>query len=77
MRKRTILVTNNLDEITNEIKLSSNNYRTKIVNKNFGKIAERFLLEEFSGKTSNDNQWINKFEKKCTRFEILRDAEKN
>ncbi|CAH2097229.1 unnamed protein product [Euphydryas editha] len=40
-----------LDEINNEIKLSSNKYSTEIEDKNFGKIAERFLLENFSGKT--------------------------
>lgn len=64
-----------LDEITHETKPSDNDTSTK-KEKNLGKIAERFLLEKFSGKTSNVNQWINEFENECTRFEILKDTEK-
>lgn len=65
-----------LDEITHETKLSDNNTNIDTGNKNLGKIAERFLLEKFSGKTTNVNQWINEFENECVWYEILKDAEK-
>ena len=65
-----------LEEITHDSKLPVNNTSVSAENKNFGKIAERFLIEKFSGKTSSVNQWINEFENECTRFEILQDAEK-
>lgn len=44
--------------------------------KNFGKIAEKFLLEKFSAKTSNVDQWIQEFEEECERHDILQDAHK-
>lgn len=65
-----------LDQITYETKLSGSSTSTGTENKNLGKIAERFLLEKFSGKTSNVDQWISDFENECTRFEILKEAEK-
>lgn len=65
-----------LDEITDKTKPSVNNTSVSTENKNMGKIAEKFLIEKFSGKTSNVNQWIDEFENECTRFEILKDAEK-
>lgn len=40
------------------------------------KKIEKFLLEKFSGKTSNDNYWINDFENECVRFGTLEDAER-
>ncbi|KOB76400.1 Uncharacterized protein OBRU01_03864 [Operophtera brumata] len=49
---------------------------TEIGNKNLGKTAERFLLDKFSGKASNVDQWIHEYENECTRFEIIQDAEK-
>lgn len=42
-----------LDQITHETKLSDSSTSKGTENKNLGKIAERFLLEKFSGKTSN------------------------
>lgn len=44
--------------------------------KNLGKSAERFLMEKFTNKTSNADQWISEFESECRRFEILQDEEK-
>ncbi|KOB66552.1 Uncharacterized protein OBRU01_21063 [Operophtera brumata] len=64
-----------LEEIKEETKLS-NNKSTEIGNKNLGKTAKRFLLDKFSGKTSNVDQWIHEYENECTRFEIIQDAEK-
>lgn len=65
-----------LDEIINETKLPDNNTSMDTGNKNLGKIAERFLIDKFSGKTTNVNQWIYEFENECIRYEILKDAEK-
>ncbi|XP_029156171.1 uncharacterized protein LOC114943596 [Nylanderia fulva] len=44
--------------------------------KNLGKIAQDFMLEKFTGKTSNAHQWINEFERECERFEINEDRKK-
>jgi len=44
--------------------------------KNLGKMAKDFMLEKFTGKTSNAYQWINEFEKECERFEINEDRKK-
>lgn len=66
-----------LDEITNETKpFNDGNSSTETANKNLGKTAERFLIEKFSGKTSNVDQWICEFENECVRFEVIQDAEK-
>ncbi|XP_047995946.1 uncharacterized protein LOC125238448 [Leguminivora glycinivorella] len=66
-----------LDEIVSETKSSvSNNNNTEPVSKNLGKIAERFLLEKFSGKTTNVEQWIKEFENECKRFEMVQDVKK-
>lgn len=41
-----------------------------------GKIAKKFIIEKFNNKSANANQWINEFEKECTRFEIVEDKKK-
>lgn len=43
---------------------------------NVKKAAERFVLEKFSGKSSNTLQWIEFFESECNRFDITEDKEK-
>jgi hypothetical protein len=65
-----------LDEIIGEPSPSKNNNNTEPGNKNLSKMAERFLLEKFSGKTTNVVQWINEFESECERFEITQATEK-
>ncbi|XP_045492414.1 uncharacterized protein LOC123691873 [Colias croceus] len=66
-----------LEEITREtVPLLSNNKNTTTENKNISKVAERFMIEKFSNKNSNVNQWITVFESECERFEILEDKEK-
>lgn len=40
------------------------------------KLAERFVIEKFDGRNSSAYQWMNVFEKECTRFDILKDEEK-
>lgn len=44
--------------------------------KNKLKLVEKFVLEKFSGKITNVNQWLDNFEKECTRLEIVRDTDK-
>lgn len=66
-----------LDEITGEIIPSHNNTSSNVPEKkNIGKTAERFLIEKFSNKTSNADQWIREFESECGRLEIVQDEEK-
>lgn len=43
---------------------------------NVRKLAERFVLEKFDGKNTNTHQWIEFFEKECSRFDIENDEEK-
>lgn len=43
---------------------------------NLRNISEKFVLEKFSNKNSNPNQWINTFEKECERFDIMEDEKK-
>lgn len=67
-----------LEEISVETKTTNNNSnnKTESEHKNPVKTAEKFLLEKFSGRTSNVNQWISEFEAECERFEIIQDARK-
>ncbi|CAB3260265.1 unnamed protein product [Arctia plantaginis] len=66
-----------LDEITEGTMFSQNNIIINVPEKkNISKIAERFLLEKISNKTSNANQWIIEFESECERFEIVQNEEK-
>lgn len=39
-------------------------------------IAEKFVLEKFTTRNSNANQWIETFEKECQRFNITKDVKK-
>lgn len=40
------------------------------------KLAEKFVLDKFSGKITNVHQWLSNFESECTRFEIIKDTDK-
>lgn len=44
--------------------------------KNLGKIAKDFMIEKFTGRNSNANQWIKDFNKECERFQINEDQNK-
>jgi len=44
--------------------------------KNLQKLAEKFILEKFSGKTCNVSEWMNTFERECTRLDIEKDTDK-
>ncbi|XP_055919765.1 uncharacterized protein LOC129951568 [Eupeodes corollae] len=48
------------------------------INKPFNskKLAERFVLDKFGGKSADVIQWINTFESECERFEINKDADR-
>ncbi|XP_073941176.1 uncharacterized protein [Choristoneura fumiferana] len=66
-----------LNEITGDTTPSQNNASNNAPEKkSIGKTAERFLIEKFSNKTSNADQWISEFESECDRFEIIQDVEK-
>lgn len=39
-------------------------------------IAEKFVIEKFTSKNSNANQWIETFEKECSRFDVITDEKK-
>lgn len=45
-------------------------------NQNIKKIADKFILEKFTSKNNNANQWIEFFEKECVRFDITTDEKK-
>lgn len=38
---------------------------------NLGKLAKDFMIEKFTGKNINAQQWIMDFEKECERFKII------
>lgn len=43
---------------------------------NLKHIAEKFVIEKFTSKNSNANQWIDTFEKECLRFDVTEDMKK-
>lgn len=43
---------------------------------NMKKVAEKFVLEKFSGKNTNAAQWIESLEKECDRLNISHDENK-
>ncbi|KPJ14173.1 hypothetical protein RR48_03711 [Papilio machaon] len=66
-----------LEEITVKSNPSPDNTSSYLSEKkNLGKAAERFLMERYSNKTLNAEQWINEFESECERFEIIQSEEK-
>ncbi|KAL3282341.1 hypothetical protein HHI36_005528 [Cryptolaemus montrouzieri] len=53
-----------------------NNSQEKTEQINITKIAEDLVIEKFTGKTTNAEQWIASFEKECERFHIDRSDKK-
>lgn len=43
---------------------------------NLKNISEKFVIEKFTSRNSNANQWIDFFEKECTRFDVREDEKK-
>lgn len=39
-------------------------------------ISEKFLIEKFTSRNTNANQWVDIFEKECTHFEVKEDEKK-
>uniref|UniRef100_A0ABD2WYG3 Uncharacterized protein n=1 Tax=Trichogramma kaykai TaxID=54128 RepID=A0ABD2WYG3_9HYME len=58
-----------LEQLTISEKKKSNS-------KDLKDIAEKVLLEKFTSRTLNVKQWMETFEKECTRFEIVQDEMK-
>lgn len=52
------------------------NTQKKEDQQNFKHIAEKFMIEKFTSRNSNSEQWMETFEKECTRFEIVKDEVK-
>lgn len=44
--------------------------------KSLKNIAEKFVIEKFTSKNPNANQWIDIFERECTRFKVTEDEKK-
>lgn len=44
--------------------------------KNMGKLAKEFAIEQFDGRTTNADQWITTFEKECERFRVAESEKK-
>lgn len=40
------------------------------------KLADRFVIDRFDGKNSSAYQWMELFEKECTRFDVAKEEEK-
>ncbi|KAL3279590.1 hypothetical protein HHI36_017096, partial [Cryptolaemus montrouzieri] len=53
-----------------------NNSREKTEQINITKIAKDLIIEKFTGKTTNEEQWIASFERECERFNIDRSDRK-
>ncbi|XP_050526917.1 uncharacterized protein LOC126897401 [Daktulosphaira vitifoliae] len=63
----------NLKEILEKL-IETTKYKDK--EKNLKQISEKLLIEKFSSKTSNSTQWMESFEKECSRFEIDKNEDK-
>lgn len=60
----------NLTEILKKLVESS---ERKEERKNLKQISDKFMIEKFTSKHSNAKQWIETFEKECTRFDLIED----
>lgn len=45
--------------------------------RNIQKIAEKFVLEKYTIKSTNAHQWVQDFENECQRFEIIEEERKS
>lgn len=52
------------------------NKQSKSEIQNLGTIAKDFMIDKFSGRSSNANQWMEIFNKECGRFKINEDKKK-
>lgn len=80
-----------LEEIEQEQTATAQNRETGVFEKMFEKllqntqdskqqnlkhIAEKFIIEKFTTKNMNANQWIDTFEKECLRFDVIDEGKK-
>lgn len=70
---KTLTPDHNLKEILEKLIETTQN-RDK--EKNLKQISEKLLIEKFSCKNSNSIQWMEGFEKECTRFKIEKHEDK-
>ncbi|XP_015171365.1 PREDICTED: uncharacterized protein LOC107063789 [Polistes dominula] len=66
----------NLSRMWEAVSKISNEYNPQRKRNNLKDVAERFLIEKFTGKNVNGIQWLNRFEKECSRLDINEDEEK-
>lgn len=75
------------EQLANTNKYSSEDHLVKILEKlvesqqrkekqSVKKLADRFVLEKFDGKSVSACQWMDNFEKECKRFDVIEDEEK-
>ncbi|CAK9833155.1 hypothetical protein ANTRET_LOCUS9880 [Anthophora retusa] len=64
----------NLTKLLEYLKL--NEKEDKQNQKNKLKLVEKFLSEKFSGKIPNFHQWLDNFERECTRLGVITDTDK-
>ncbi|GBP53093.1 hypothetical protein EVAR_43379_1 [Eumeta japonica] len=50
--------------------------QSKSETQNLGKISKDFMIDKFTGRNANANQWIKGFNKECERFHIDEDKRK-
>lgn len=80
-----------LEEVTEELGTAKTQEESSTLNKlleklientqtakqeNLQKISQQFIIEKFTSKNTNANQWMEIFEKECLRFDITRDEKK-
>lgn len=74
-----------LEEMTEKIKLEEENTLTQILKKlaerdsgqqNLKSLSEKFIIEQYTYKKANANQWMEAFEKECERFYVTEDERK-
>lgn len=65
-----------IETLTEILKKLTENTNQSQNTPNLTKIARQFMIEKFSNKTTNANQWITDFENECDRFEIRADKHK-
>ena len=63
----------NLSKILENLVEATQNKESR---QNLKHISEKFIIEKFNSKHSNATQWMENFEKECTRFDISKDETK-
>ena len=64
------------DELSKILEKLMETSQKKEGEKNLKQIADKYMIEKFTSRHSNAKQWIETFEKECTRFDITKDEMK-